>query len=445
VSDNPALVPPEEMQTLTFDVTRITDPYVDIRTGETRVAVIGVFASERGYESRVEVFKAEGTGVELVGARERVASDLGAAYVDLGWMRRELGVPDSAQGRISGADDRARAPDKLPGPRVEPTPEARGAAERPSGSEGPTIDEGAPPGEPDQAERAAAEDSSAFETPFSDAAEAWDRQVEQAERASDVLRGQLESYVDEGGSWVLGALGATALDVAGAAMHFTQGLADTARLGQGLSQGTWEGVREDAGRVLNVLPAGRAAKVLGLGLGVADAATAATQGSAAGVAAGVLGAVAAAAAKKGSAKKGKAGGKKNASNAKAPVNKQSFTAYEDLPLMKGQHRHHIALAGIFRRARSKALRDLELVIGSEYLLDLPMKKGGTHHILHRIVNVQLKIAGLFPGRSSKRSFTKGEVERALRVLSETYRTEKLDDFADYVDDLIDQLKREGKL
>jgi hypothetical protein len=432
------------MQTATFDVTRVTDPYVDLRTGETRVAVVGVFGTERGYESRVEVFRPDGAGVELVGARERVASDLGAAYVDLGWMRRELGVPDSVPARIPSAADRARDPAKLPGPRVEPTPESRGTAERPGLAEGPPVDEAAPPGELGQEERATPEPPSDFETPLSEAADAWDRQVEQADRASDVLRGQLEAYVDEGGSWVLGALGATALDVAGAAMHFTQGLADTARLGQGLSKGTWEGAREDAGRLLNVLPAGRAAKIHGVGLGVADAATAATQGSAAGVAAGVVGAVVAIAAKKGS-KKGKTGGKKNAPNTKAPTKKQTFTAYEDLAPMKGQHRHHIALAGIFRRARSKALRDLELVIGSEYLLDLPIKKGGTHHILHRIVNIQLKIAGLFPGRSSKRSFTKGEVERALRVLSETYRTERLDDFADYVDDLLDQLKREGKL
>jgi hypothetical protein len=467
MEEAPATPPPEGMQTATFDVTRVTEAYVDLRTGETRLAVMGVYRTETGFDSMVQVFRLTEGGGELIRNLQLPSRDLGAAYLDLGSLRQRLGVPDSVKTEIMEPTDRATmVPDRVPG-RQEPTSRERATSEGPPEApeelegppEEPTPEERAgmggadvPVGE-DPADRAEAEEPGGFETPLSEAADVWDEQVEQADRASAVLRGQLEGWVDEGGSWVVGALGATALDVAGAAMHFTQGLADTARFGQGLSKGSWEGVREDAGRLLNVLPAGRVAKVLGVGLGVADAVAAGQQGSGMGVAAGIAAAGAAALVKKGG--KGKKGvkGKQNAKNTKPKPKpppkpakpKQPFTSYKDLPPMKGQHRHHIALAGIFRRARSKALRDLELEIGSEYLLDKAIKKGGTHHILHRIVNIQLKIAELFPGSAHKRTFTNREVEKALRVLADTYRTEKIDDFADYIDELIDTLKRQGKL
>jgi len=81
------------------------------------------------------------------------------------------------------------------------------------------------------------------------------------QRANSVLMGQLEDYVLEGGNPIVGALGATGLDILGGAMGFTEGMArgilDTRNLGEGLAKGTYQGVMEDLGRAANVLSLGK--------------------------------------------------------------------------------------------------------------------------------------------------------------------------------------------
>jgi hypothetical protein len=85
------------------------------------------------------------------------------------------------------------------------------------------------------------------------------------------LIGQLENYVLDGGSPILGALGATGLDALNLAMDFTKntalGILDTRNLGEYIKQGD---VKAVAGIVVNVLPAGKVAKVINAALTVSD-------------------------------------------------------------------------------------------------------------------------------------------------------------------------------
>lgn len=94
------------------------------------------------------------------------------------------------------------------------------------------------------------------------------------QRASSTLKGQLEDYVLEGGDPILGALGATGLDALDLAMSFTKnnalGILDIRNLGEGVQKGTWEGVREDLGRAVNILPAGKVVKMASAVLTGAD-------------------------------------------------------------------------------------------------------------------------------------------------------------------------------
>jgi hypothetical protein len=75
------------------------------------------------------------------------------------------------------------------------------------------------------------------------------------------LKNDLNDYVLEGGNWFGAALAGTALDVADAAMSFTEGIPlgflDTRNIGEGLAEGTWEGAKKDISRALNVLPQGK--------------------------------------------------------------------------------------------------------------------------------------------------------------------------------------------
>lgn len=99
------------------------------------------------------------------------------------------------------------------------------------------------------------------------------------QRATGQLQAQLERYVDEGGNWALGAIGATGLGFLNLSMEFAKGmplsLLDARRLGEGIQKGTWEGVKEDASRLAAILPQGRAARLLRAGLTGADIAEAA--------------------------------------------------------------------------------------------------------------------------------------------------------------------------
>lgn len=76
------------------------------------------------------------------------------------------------------------------------------------------------------------------------------------------LKRDLEDYVGSGGEHVLlAALGASVLDASVLAMNVAAGIPlgflDVRNVGEGLAKGTWEGAREDAERVLTVLPQGK--------------------------------------------------------------------------------------------------------------------------------------------------------------------------------------------
>lgn len=97
-------------------------------------------------------------------------------------------------------------------------------------------------------------------------------------RAANIkLKGRLEDYVLGGGSPILGALGASALDVLDLAMGVAEGIPmgvlDTRRIGEGLAKGTWAGAKEDLQRALNVIPQGRVLRALDTALGITDVGT----------------------------------------------------------------------------------------------------------------------------------------------------------------------------
>ncbi|WP_019142904.1 hypothetical protein [Noviherbaspirillum massiliense] len=96
----------------------------------------------------------------------------------------------------------------------------------------------------------------------------------QGQQAAATLKGQLEEYVNEGGNPMLAALGATGLDALNLAMGFAgstaTGILDVRNLGEGVKKGSWEGVKEDLGRVVNVLPQGKAVKVISAVLTASD-------------------------------------------------------------------------------------------------------------------------------------------------------------------------------
>ena len=125
-------------------------------------------------------------------------------------------------------------------------------------------------------------------------------------------------------------------------------------------------------------------------------------------------------------------GRQNASNQKVGSSETTFKPYISMPLKSGWHRHHIGLAAILRRARSRALRELQDEMGAEYV------SPQTHQRMHTVVNNALKRAGLYPG--AKRSFSEAEVKRALRVLIDTYRTEGVSDYADYLEGFLGALR-----
>ena len=262
------------------------------------------------------------------------------------------------------------------------------------------------------------------------------------QRAASTLKGQLEDYASDGGDPILGALGATGVDALGIAMGFADstisGYLDLRNLGEGIRKGTIKGAKEDAERLLNILPQGKAAKAIGLAVTISDIVDAGEDGDV-GTLATTAGSGAAGIIFGGKTKKGNKKHKnKNTIKKKQKVN---FQTYETRLIKKGWHRHHIALAAVFRRARSPKLRELENKIGSEYLSE------NTHSILHRIVNDRLRMKGLFPGSrgGNKASFTKKEVEQAIKELIRTYERENVNDFADYLRELLKDLKNQGLL
>ena len=83
---------------------------------------------------------------------------------------------------------------------------------------------------------------------------------EPAHKGISSLKSDLEENLNET-NWIGKAIGASFLDVLDTAMYFTEGiplgLLDTRRIGEGIAEGTWEGVKKDVGRALNVIPQGR--------------------------------------------------------------------------------------------------------------------------------------------------------------------------------------------
>lgn len=238
--------------------------------GEERVARLHTHRDERGFETTIEVFRrTEDGGFEQVGRTDvrRSPTAVGAAG-DRDVLSGTAGV---SHWFPVGAPERAAATAQPADPVPAPTPTDRARA-APGGEPGPGP-------HPFQRAGTAGPAGPGQDDLLARLADRWDEQVGQAERATAVLQADLESYVDEGGNWFLAGLGATALDVAGHAMSFTQGLADTGRFGQGLAEGSWSGAQEDLGRLLNVLPGGRITTVLDIGLNVSSAVTAAGQGA----------------------------------------------------------------------------------------------------------------------------------------------------------------------
>jgi hypothetical protein len=80
---------------------------------------------------------------------------------------------------------------------------------------------------------------------------------EPARQGINSLKNELESDVDEG-NWLWKAAGASALDLLGGAMSTAEGmplgLLDARRLGEGVAEGTWEGVRKDISRLSTFFP-----------------------------------------------------------------------------------------------------------------------------------------------------------------------------------------------
>ena len=154
------------------------------------------------------------------------------------------------------------------------------------------------PGEPSNSDRSDATSANEFKTTGTRAADQWDSQVGEARSGIANLQQQLDDYVGEGGSVLVATAGATLLGAVDLAMGFTQGLADTARLGKGISQGTWSGVKEDLERLTNILPQGKIAKLINAGLSISSVGEAAMSGSSAGAGIEVASIVAAAVMKK---------------------------------------------------------------------------------------------------------------------------------------------------
>jgi hypothetical protein len=71
-----------------------------------------------------------------------------------------------------------------------------------------------------------------FKTTGGRIADRFDQQVDQAARATESLKQDLDDYVLEGGNPYAAAAGATLLDAAGLAMGVAQGFLDTLRLGR---------------------------------------------------------------------------------------------------------------------------------------------------------------------------------------------------------------------
>lgn len=203
------------------------------------------------------------------------------------------------------------------------TPQIRVEKEQPAGGKSHQSQRQAEPSQPGQTDRAATKDSNnnrpeqlpndpADDPPGQsnapradktepetseggDATESFGDQTErqvaeffgEGQKGASVLKGQLGDYVSEGGDPFLGALGATGLDALNFAMGFAEGtiagILDTRNLGEGLKKGTPEGAKEDAARLLNILPQGRVARVLNTALTVSDLADAAASHDVAGV------------------------------------------------------------------------------------------------------------------------------------------------------------------
>lgn len=252
------------------------------------------------------------------------------------------------------------------------------------------------------------------------------------QRASSVLKGQLEDYVLEGGSPILGALGASGLDVLNLAMGFAEGTAlgilDTRNLGKGAKKGTWEGAKEDAARLLNILPQGKAAKLLNTALTVSDLTTAAANQDTKSLAVAGGFALLSATGKKGK-KQNQKKKKEQKTYTKGKAKKKESTKQKEnyehgidphiiTELKKNRERHHAILQALFKRLKDKTLASF-IHEGPSHPITVKL-----HRKIHKELNEMLRKEGFLERYKKPRvSLTKEEFKRALHKIEEFY-TEK---------------------
>jgi hypothetical protein len=251
--------------------------------------------------------------------------------------------------------------------------------------------------------------------------------------ASAVLKSQLEDYVSEGGSPILGALGATGLDVLNLAMGFTEGtalgLSDTRNLGEGVKKGTLEGAKEDAARLLNILPQGRFAKVINTVLTVSDIAEATANNDAASltttVGFGIMGAAGGKSGKgkKGNKKKGKKGKNKGELDKKKKYNgnyEHGIDPHTVTEIVKNRERHHAVLQALFKRLVNSELASF-IHEGPSHPIPLKL-----HQKIHKELNEMLRKEGFLERYGQPRAkLTKEEFMRALQKIEEFYMEKSL--------------------
>ena len=117
-----------------------------------------------------------------------------------------------------------------------------------------------------------------------------------------------------------------------------------------------------------------------------------------------------------------------------------FELFEQAARRPGFENHHIALKAIFERADDPIIKGIYRELRS-----VPLSSQ-THQTLHKIINNELRRAGLMPGSGragTKATYNSKEVEQALQVLADTYRREGVDDFAEHVEGFMSAMRNAG--
>lgn len=255
-----------------------------------------------------------------------------------------------------------------------------------------------------------------------------------AKKDSASLKKSLEEYADGGGNWMLAALGTTALDIADVTMNVAEGLPlgilDIRNLGEGVGKGTWEGAKEDARRLLAIVPASRTAQAVSLAITTSDVNE--SIGMQNYQAAGEQIVTAVAGGKRGEGKKRKRLGRKPPAKdyqylKGTEIEGAVFTWKQWTKITGGRggmEGHHVFLKQFLRNARSQKLKDLE-----DYVPTMAMTRGRKaakleHDTAHSFLDPALKEVNLYRTRAdvaSNRTYTKTEIKQAAKIMLKEYR------------------------